>query len=124
MNAWITDELERISEADELEISSRRPDGTLRRFATIWSVRHDDAIYVRSAYGPENRWFRRARAARAGKIRSGGVERDVTFEAPGPELDDALDRAYHAKYDRFGSQFVDPVVSEEAARSTLRIVPR
>jgi hypothetical protein len=32
--------------------------------------------------------------------------------------------AYHAKYDRYGPTIVGTVVSSEAARSTLRLVPR
>jgi hypothetical protein len=47
-SAWTSDEFSRIGEADELEIASLRPDGTLRRPRTIWVVRHGDDIYVRS----------------------------------------------------------------------------
>ncbi|WP_418606369.1 DUF2255 family protein [Georgenia sp. SUBG003] len=50
---------------------------------TIWHVRSGDAVYIRSAHGPDNGWFRRAMAAGTG-IRSGGVERDVTFELADP----------------------------------------
>jgi hypothetical protein len=124
MSAWTADELERIGAADELQISSRRSDGSLRRFITIWAVRHGDDIYVRSAYGPENGWFVRALASGDGRIRAGGVERDVTFERPGPSVDAGIDRAYHAKYDRYGPRMVGTVVGPDAARTTLRLVPR
>jgi len=50
MSDWTSDELERLGRADELGISSRRPDGSLRPFVTIWVVRLGDDIYVRSAY--------------------------------------------------------------------------
>ena len=59
-----------------------------------------------------------------GRIRAGGVERDVTFEEPGLEVAVDVDAAYHAKYDRHGPRIVGTVVSPEAARSTLRLVPR
>jgi hypothetical protein len=123
MATWTADELTRIGEADELRISSRREDGSLRPFVIIWVVRAGDELFVRSAYGRENPWFRRALAAGAGRIQAGGVERDVSFEEPGPEVDAAVTAVFHAKYDRFGQQFVGPVVSVEAARSTLRLVP-
>ena len=124
MSDWTTDELARIGAADELGISSRRPDGTLRPFVTIWAVRLGNDIYVRSAYGYDNPWFQRALASGKGRIRAGGVTRDVAFEVPGPEVVEDLHAAYHAKYDRHGPRIVATVVSPEAARSTLRLVPR
>ena len=123
MSDWTSDELERLGRADELGISSRRPDGSLRPFVTIWVVRLGDDIYVRSAYGHDNPWFQRALASREGRIRAGGVERDVAFEDPGADVED-LNAAYHAKYDRYGPRIVGTVVSPEAARSTLKLVLR
>ena len=124
MTAWTSDELARIGRADELGIASRRPDGTLRPFVTIWAVRDGDDVYVRSAYGYENPWFQRALRSGRGRIRAGGVARDVRFEVPGPEVADSVSAAYHAKYDRYGAPIVETVVSPEAVRSTLRLVPR
>ena len=124
MATWTADELTRIGRAEELDIASRRPDGSLRPFVTIWVVRSADDLYVRSAYGPDNGWFQRARTSGEGRIRAAGVERYVTFEEPGSSVDAALDRAYHSKYDRHGPAIVGTVVSPEAARSTLRLVPR
>ena len=124
MTDWTADELERIGSAEELQIASRRRDGSLRRFTTIWTVRHGDDIYVRSAYGPQTVWFRRAVASGEGRIRAGGIERDVVLERPGREVDEPLNQAYHAKYDRYGPRIVGTVVSDEAAGLTLRLVPR
>jgi hypothetical protein len=59
-----------------------------------------------------------------GQIRAGGVERDVAFEEPGREIEQDLHASYHAKYDRYGPSIVGTVVSPEAARSTLRLMPR
>lgn len=123
MNLWTADELERIGRATELGVSSRRADGSLRPFVTIWAVRVDDDLFIRSAYGYDNPWFQRALHAGQGRIRAGGVERDVTFEVPGPEVADSVTAAYHAKYDRHGPAIVGTVVSAEAVRSTLRLVP-
>ena len=74
---WTDDELERVGNAEELQLASRRPDGTLRKFITMWVVRDGDELFVRSAYGPDNPWYRRALASGQGRIRAGGVERDV-----------------------------------------------
>jgi len=124
MAAWTADELARIGKADELQIASRRRDGSLRPFVTIWVVRSGDEVYVRSAYGHENAWFQRALTSGEGRIRAGGMERDVAFEQPGAAVDADLHIVYHAKYDRYGPSIVGTVVSPEAARSTLRLVPR
>ena len=124
MSAWTADELARIGRADELRLASRRPDGSLRPFVTMWVVRSGDDIFVRSAHGHSNPWFQRALASGTGRIRAGGVERDVAFEEPGSGVDADLHAAYHAKYDRYGSSMVGTVVSPEAAQSTLRLVPR
>ena len=62
MSDWTIDELTRLGRADELGIASRRPDGSLRPFVTIWFVRLGDDIFVRSAYGHDNPWFQRALA--------------------------------------------------------------
>ena len=123
---WTEQELRRVGEATELQIASRRPDGSLRPYITIWTVRADSGLYVRSAYGTDNPWFRRATASGSGRIRAGGIERDVTF-TQASELDSgtmaAVDAAYHAKYDRYGPQIVGTVTGAHATAVTLRLDP-
>ena len=123
MTSWTTDELQRIGDADELRVSSRRKDGSLRPYVTIWVVRLDDDIYIRSAMGPDNPWFRRAKASGTGRITAGGVERDVSFTDAATDAHSDIDAVYHTKYDRYGARFVSPVVGETAALATFRIVP-
>lgn len=123
MSMWTDEELERIGAAEELQIASRRADGSLRPAVTIWAVRVGDGVFVRSAYGPENGWYRRAVASGAGRIRAGGVERDVTFSAADAAAHPDIDAAYHAKYDRHGPAIVGTVVGDKAAASTLRLSP-
>ena len=124
MSGWDASEIDTLGAADEVQVTSRREDGSLRPYVTIWAVRLADDLYVRSAHGRENGWFRRALASGQGRIRGDGAERDVSFVEPGPEVDDALHAAFHAKYDRYGPRIVGPVVSKESARSTFRLVPR
>ena len=124
MSAWTGDELDRIGAADELEMAPKRRDGALRKAVPIWVVRDGDDLFVRAAYGPGTGWHRVARRSRAGRIRAGGVERDVTMEdveADGA-LADRLDDAYRAKYGRYG-RIVDTTTSADARALTLRLVP-
>ena len=123
MSLWPEDELRRVGDAGELRVASRRADGTLRPTVTIWHARVADAIYVRSAHGPDNGWFRRAKSAGAGRISAGGVERDVTFEPAPAEVRDALDQAYHAKYDSYGPGPVGAVTGSDVLETTLRVLP-
>ncbi|SDO33627.1 hypothetical protein SAMN04515671_0603 [Nakamurella panacisegetis] len=123
MTTWTTEDLTRIGDAEELQIASHRPDGTLRAYVTIWVVRADDELYVRSAHGPENPWYRRAVISGTGRIRAGGVERDVLFDETGHHNAEAIDAEFHRKYDRYGPAIVDPVVGPEAARTTIRLGP-
>lgn len=124
MTTWSSSDLSTIGDADELQISSTRPDGTDRPFVTIWVVRVGDELYVRSAYGATNPWYRRAQAAGTGRVRAGGVERAVTFAAPDPGGAEAIDSAYHAKYDKYGARIVGTVVGPDVHGLTLRLVPR
>jgi hypothetical protein len=124
MPTWTDNELSRIGEADELQLASRRPDGTLRPYVTMWAVRAGDDLYVRSADGSDNPWYRRATASGTGRIHAGGAERDVTFTDAAPDAHGAIDAAYHAKYDRYGPQIVGSVVGPHAADVTIRLVPR
>jgi hypothetical protein len=124
VTTWTDDELERVGNAEELQISSLRPDGTLRPYVTIWTVRVGDDLYVRSAYGTTNPWYTRARASGAGRIRAGGVERGVTFADAEHAAQPHVDQAYHAKYDRYGPAIVGSVTGDKAAPVTIRLLPR
>jgi hypothetical protein len=124
MTNWTDDELRRVGGATELELASARADGTFRPPVTMWVVRAGDELYVRSAYGPENPWYRRAMASGRGRIRAGGVEREVTFADAAPDAQAAIDAAYHAKYDHYGPRIVATVVGPDAEAVTVRLVPR
>ena len=93
------------------------------KYVTIWAVRSGDDLFVRSAYGPDNGWFRRAKASRTGRIRAGGVERDVAFVDAAPETHTAVDAAYEEKYRRHPASVVATVVGPAAAETTFRLAP-
>lgn len=123
MSGWTTAELSGIDGADELDVASYRPDGTLRPYVTIWTVRSGDDVYIRSAYGPENGWFRRAKVSGSGRVRVAGIEKDVRFAEPDHDVHHDLDAAYHAKYDRYGPRIVGSVVGPALTEATLRLDP-
>jgi hypothetical protein len=121
---WSDDQLRRVGDAAELELASRRVDGTLRPSTTMWVVRVGDDLYVRSAGGPDRPWYRRAIARGTGRIRAGGVEADVTFTQAAHDAHAAIDAAYHAKYDRYGPGPVSHVTGRDASAVTVRLVRR
>lgn len=122
--AWTPAELDAIGGADELQISSMRPDGTARPFVTIWTVRAGDDLYVRTAYGPGARWYGHAKESGIGSVRAGGIERDVTFAEADADVQEAIDAAYEAKYGRYGRGIVKTVVGEQVHALTIRLEPR
>ena len=124
MTTWTSDELNKISVAEELRIASLREDGTLRNPVTIWMVRLGDDIYVRSVNGRASVWFRGVQTRHEGYIRAGGVDKDVTFvEEPDSNINDQIDAVYSAKYRRYQSA-VDSINSSAARAATIKLVPR
>jgi hypothetical protein len=122
-STWTPDELDRIGASVELELASYRADGSLRPFVTMWVVRVGNDLDVRSAYGPDNPWYRRAKASGGGRVRAGDLERSVIFADAAPDAQEAIDAAYHAKYDRYGPSIVATVVGPDAHQVTIRLLP-
>jgi hypothetical protein len=123
MAMWTRDELDSIGAAEELEITPLGRGGAPRKPVTIWTVRVGDDLYVRSAYGRNSAWFRAAQARHQGRIRAGGVDKNVSFIDADPRLNDEIDAAYRAKYRRHGEQYVNMMISSEACAATIRLAP-
>jgi hypothetical protein len=124
MTGWTSDELTKIEAADELEIASIRRDGTLRNLVTIWVVRLGDDLYVRSVNGRTSGWFRGTQVRHEGRIRAGGVEKNVTFVDGSEDVADRIDDAYRTKYRRYPEGIVGTTITPEARAATLQLVPR
>ncbi|MFC5063290.1 DUF2255 family protein [Actinomycetospora atypica] len=122
MSAWDAEDLDRIGRADEVEIATRRADGTLRPDRVVWVVRLGDELYLRSVTGRGAAWFRGTRTRMAGRIRADGVERDVAFADADDVYGDALDGVYRSKYRRF-SGALDRITAADARGATVTIVP-
>lgn len=123
MSGWTQEQLDAIDGVDEIGIASRRPDGTMRAYVTIWAVRLGNTVYVRSAYGPEGTWYVRALESGRGSILGGGVEQDVRFTHL--DADDGahseIDAAYRDKYRRYEEKIVATVVGPASHAVTLRV---
>ena len=119
---WTPEELHTTAAAEELEIATRRTDGTLRAPVTVWVVRRGEEVYVRSVNGRESSWFRGAQDRHEARIRAGTAEKDVrlveTDESP-----DELDAAYRDKYRRYAVSILDHITSTGARAATLMLVP-
>jgi hypothetical protein len=124
MSGWTSDELEQIGDVDELQLASARSDSTLRKPVTIWVVRLGDNVYVRSVYGRTSHWFRGIEDRHEGRIRAGGVDKDVRFVEAGDDVNNEVDAAYRNKYQRYDASVVDPLFTPEARAATLELVPR
>ena len=125
---WSTEDLEQIGRAEELQIATKRADGTLRRWVPIWVVCVGDQVYVRTWYRRDNGWFGHVLGSRRARIRVPGLEVDVGVEDVGSDKEDRaelranVDAAYHAKYARHGGPSVDGMTTDTAAATTLRLV--
>jgi hypothetical protein len=124
MSAWKSDELSQIGGAEELQITSLRRDGTLRKQVTIWVVRLGDDLYVRSVNGRAADWFRGTQVRHEGRIRAGGVVKDVTFVDADSGVGDQIDAASRPKHRRNAASIVGSTLTAEARAATIKLVPR
>jgi hypothetical protein len=127
-SGWRPGELSLIDGTGEVDIATRRADGTLRSARIVWIVRHGDAVYVRSVNGTAASWYRGVQTCHEGELSAGRLRRGVVFAevgahaGEGNELDDALDAAYRGKYGR-SSSAVTRITADVARATTLRVDP-
>ena len=123
-NSWSGEQLDRISQSGELQIASRRTDGTLRSSVPIWVVCVDDGVYVRTWYRRTTGWFGDVLELPQARMQVPGVEVDVLItnfgEGP-PGLRSSVDAAHRTKYGPSGHQ---SMVTADAAATTLRLDPQ
>jgi hypothetical protein len=124
MTKWMSDQLEKVGRAEEVQIASMRRNGTLGKPVTVWAVRNGDDLYVRSVGGPSAHWFRGTQERHEGRIRAGGVQQDVTFVDADHDIDDEVDAAYRAKYHRYAGNILNSVLTPQARSATTKLVPR
>jgi len=123
MSTWSPQDVDTITSPQEVQVVTRRGDGTLRRPRTIWIVGDGDRVFIRSPNGRGADWFRDALASGAGRIRSRGMAYDVRFTEVGDEADLAAAHAgYRAKYGHYAS-IVDHLEEAGPRSATLEVHP-
>ncbi len=121
MTAWTPADLTTLDRVDEVRVAAHRPDGALRPSTIVWHVVVDGQVYIRSVRGDDGAWYRAARRTGTGAIDGGQIHAEVSFTRD-DSRDDAIDRAYYAKYGD-GSPVRD-ITSPIATATTLRVDPR
>jgi hypothetical protein len=117
--AMLTDFLDTT---DTVTIVTRQASGE-EKSTPIWSVVADGKPYVRSAFGPDSWWYRRALARRTAAFPLDGESVQVRLEhIQDPATIDAVDAAFSTKY---ADQPADlkPVLRDESRACTLLIRP-
>ncbi len=115
--SWTSDELARVGDAQELDLS------VAGRTVTIWVVRVGDELYVRSWRGGRGSWFRRDQQTHTVHLHAGGVDRAVALVDAGDDINDLVDDAYRAKYARYLDSYTAHMVAPDARTTTLKLVP-
>ena len=123
MPDWTSEAARAATAAQEVQVVTRRRDGTLGRPRTIWVVADGDRVFIRSTNGRGADWFRSATATGSGQIRARGTAYDVRFTEVRDEADlAAADAAYRAKYGHYAS-IVDHLEDEGPRAATLEVHP-
>jgi len=137
-NGWDADELSTIDGTSEVDVATRRGDGTLRAARIVWIVRHGDAVYVRSVNGTTAAWYRGVQTRREGELGAGRLRRDAVLRAGESVSTQAGEVHFHggtaenmmchyaildASGDGEATTWLEPVTGEEysAAHSTAGV---
>ncbi|MEU6292533.1 DUF2255 family protein [Streptomyces sp. NPDC046988] len=116
-NAWTPEDLTAFAETYSLVLIAG--DGE-RDGVEIGMVPVDGGLYVRAYRGTRSRWYQSAREHGHGRIRVGGVSREVVLTTRDLALPAGLDDAFRAKY----GPVSDALIAVPQARAaTIRVDP-
>jgi hypothetical protein len=119
--SFATDDLERIAQAEEVEIETEAPGGPVHR-TIIWVVVDGEDVFIRSYRGPGARWYREALANPAVALHLDGRRLTATaIPASDPDSIERTSDALRRKYrnDRGLSGMLGP----DNLPTTLRLEP-
>jgi hypothetical protein len=123
MSKWLKEELGKISDSDDLQISPFREDGKTYGTPTwIWSVVVRDDLYVRAYYGQNSSWYKAAVKQKAGRIYTAGMTKDVAFEPVKGAINDRVNDAYMEKYK--GNSYLNSMINDQTCATTLKVIPK
>lgn len=121
MSTWAPQEFDFLACVNELRVAGRRQDGAFRTPTTVWHVAVEGALYFRSVYGPNGRWYKGVIHHHEGLVSWRGSPRPVIY-VPGHTNDTAIGAAYFDKYGRGAPS--QPITCADAKTTTPRIEPR
>ena len=116
-------QLDRIGQADEIEIAQAAAGGRPGRRVTIWVVPHGGRLYVRSWRGTGAAWYRAVKRPGRATVWAAGFEARVRLQEPSANVESGVDAAFRSKYRRAGAEYVEAMVSEPARSTTLELLP-
>lgn len=122
MTGWSEEQVAAIANPQEVQVATRRADGSLRRPTIIWIVGDGDRLFIRSTNGRPAAWFKGAIATGTGQIISGGSVYEVKFVEAGDADLPLVDSAYRKKYRQYPS-IVDHLVESGPRSATLEVFP-
>ena len=119
---WRSDEIERITNADDFHIVTYRDDHvTLGKPTRILPVAVDGELYVRAEEGARSSWYQAALREHGGQVTFAGMTRLVALERVQGEINGQIDAAYRARY--AANPKMNAMISERANATTVRVRP-
>lgn len=116
------EELSAIAQTDDLHSAPLRDDSVTHGTPTwIWSVVVNGHLYARVYSGQSLRWYKAAMYQKAGRITAAGLTKDVNFKAVDGPINDRIDDAYCAKYNR--SPYLKPMIGQRSRAATICLTP-
>jgi hypothetical protein len=114
-------DLDLLAATDEIEIETRRADGTTRR-TTIWVVTDGADVFVRSVRGEAGRWYQEILAEQSATIHAHG--RAIAIRATPARDDDSIARCSSAITRKYaGKPGYEPMLRAHTLGTTLRLDP-
>ena len=122
MATWLTEELRKIAEADDLHISPFRKDGVTYGTPTwIWSVAVDHVLHCAPTAARDSLVSGRG-TAEGGADHCRRDEKEVTFESVDGPINDLIDDAYRARH--HASPYRSSMLGAGARSATVNVMPR
>ena len=122
MSRWSAQDARTITSPQEVQVATRRPDGSSRRPTIIWIVGDGGDGFVRSTNGRGAAWFRGAVATGSGQILAHGTAFDVEFTEADEEDLPRIGAAYRTKYAGYAS-IVDHLEEDAPRAATPQVHP-
>ena len=119
--SFAQDDIERLAAAEEIEIETQAPGGSVHR-TTIWVMVDGNDVFLRSVRGERGRWFREATANPAIAVHVSGRRLAASaIPATDPDSLDRIDAALGAKYE--GIEGYDEMLEPAVRLANFRLEP-